>query len=324
MSAAEAWDAELARLTPVPPLLQSWAWGEVQAHAGWDVERVRLGAGLATVLTGGGRLRHAYVPRGPVPASPEAVAELVQWARARGIVRLRVEPEAPPDLGEKLRALGLRASPDAKPQQPAHTSIVALGRPEADLLAEFKPKTRYNIRLAERRGVSVEVGADAAELERQSEATARRQGIRLPPRGYYERLLSELPWCRTYVARHEGDALAAILVARHGARAYYLYGGSSGHKRELMPMYAVQWAAMRDAAADGLADYDLWGVPPPDDPDHPWHGLEQFKAGFRGREVTYCGGWEAVLRPRAAAALGLREAARTFGGRVASRFLNRR
>lgn len=324
MTAEQGWDAELQRLAEVPPLLQSWAWGEVQAHAGWGVERVKLTSGLATVLSAGRRVRHAYVPRGPVPSTAAAAEELTAWARSGGFARLRVEPDAPPDLGDELRRLGFRPRPDASPQQPVHTSIVGLTPEEDRLLGGFKPKTRYNIRLAERRGVEVEVGADTEELGRQSEATARRQGIRLPPRSYYARLLSTLPWCHTYVARHEGDPLAAILVARHAGRAYYLYGGSNGMKRELMPMYAAQWAAIRDAAAAGLGEYDLWGVPPPGDPDHPWHGLEQFKAGFRGREVAYCGVWETVLRPREAAVLEAREQARASGKRLVSRFLNNR
>lgn len=314
---AAAWDEELARLEAIPPLLQTWAWGEVQARAGWDVERVRLpGGGRATVLLQRTLGRTwGYVPRGPVPAT--ATGELIAWARQRGLVRLRVEPDAPAELADELRGLGLRPRPDASPQQPLHTSIVALQPEEEDLLASFKPKTRYNVRLALKRGVVVDSDGGADELVRQTEATESRQRIRLPQRDYYQRLLDLLPWARVYVARHEAEALAAILVARHAGRAYYLFGGSSGRRRELMPMYAAQWAAMRDAAADGLREYDLWGVPPPDDPDHPWHGLMQFKAGFNGTPVEYCGPWDVDLR-MAAAWIDLAGAAR----RVARRFLN--
>lgn len=315
MTPAE-WDARLAELTEEPPLLQSWAWGEVQRHAGWDVQRVALPSGLALVLLGGRLVRQGYVPRGPSPPSAAVLRELLAWARGAGLARLRVEPEAPTELAEELRALGLRPRPDARPQQPERTAIVQLRASEAELLGTFKSKTRYNIRLAERRGVAVTCGAEPEELERQAAATAGRQGIRLPGAAYYRRLLEALPWCRTYVARHEGDPLAAILVARHAGRAYYLYGGSSGHKRELMPMYAAQWEAMRGAAADGLREYDLWGVPPADEPDHPWHGLLQFKAGFNGRAVEYCGAWEIALRPLPARLLDLTGSARALRGRL--------
>ena len=310
MTVATEWDGRLADLVAHPPLLQSWAWGEVQLRAGWHVERLQLETGLATVLIGGRVLRHAYVPRGPVPPEPRAVEELIAWARRNRIARLRVEPEAGPDLADSLTALALHAEPDARLQQPAHTAVVRLAASPDQVLGGFKPKTRYNIRLAERRGVEVTTGADAEELERQAAATAGRQGIRLPGAGYYRVLLEQLPWCRTYVARHEGEPLAAILVARHAGRAYYLYGGSNGRKRELMPMYAAQWEAMRSAAEDGLADYDLWGIPPPDQPDHPWQGLLQFKAGFNGRQVEYCGVWEADLSPGRAALLRFGESIR--------------
>ena len=302
-------------MAAVPPLLQTTAWGEVQATTGWQPEPVRLpGGGRALVLTGGGRLRHGYVPRGPLPPTAGTLEELVAWARDAGLVRLRVEPEAGPELRPDLERLGFRPRPDASPQQPAHTRILELGDPEA-LLGTFKPKTRYNIRLAERRGVKVDADGGADDLAALANATAARQGIRLPPAAYYRALLERLPWCRVYVARHEGDDLAAVLVARHAGRAYYLFGGSSGRKRELMPMYAGQWEAIRAAAADGLREYDLWGVPPEGAEDHPWRGLWQFKAGFGGRLVEYAGPWEIALSPRAALLERL-EAARAAAGRL--------
>jgi|SRR5579872_38801 len=318
-SPPEDWDEELQGLVRVPSLLQTSAWGQVQGYAGWTPEQVRLpGGGRALVLVRNvPRFTFGYVPRGPVPADRAAIIELIEWAHGQKLARLRLEPDADVGFGEVLRSLGFRPRPGASPQQPRHTSIVRLGADEEWLLASFKPKTRYNIRLALKRGVTVDADGDAAELVRQSAATEARQGIRLPGRDYYSRLLELLPWARVYVARHEGEPLAAILVARHSARAYYLFGGSSGRRRELMPMYAVQWEAMRRAAADGLAEYDLWGVPPPDEPDHPWQGLMQFKAGFNGELVEYCGPWELDLGA-GARLLDLQEAAR----RTARRFLN--
>jgi lipid II:glycine glycyltransferase (peptidoglycan interpeptide bridge formation enzyme) len=185
------------------------------------------------------------------------------------------------------------------------------------MLAAFKPKHRYNIRLAARRGVTVDEGLDAAEMRRQSLGTATRQGIALLGEVQFRRRLELLEWCRVYVARHEGEALAAIMVARFGGRAYYLYGGAGGHKMQLMPTYALQWAAMREAARSGCRDYDLWGVPPgPDDPDHPWHGLWQVKSGFNGDPVEYCGAWDLVLSPWASRVDGLAAQARRVARRL--------
>ena len=184
------------------------------------------------------------------------------------------------------------------------------------MLASFKSKTRYNIRLASKRGVTTAETRDVSGLARLVQATEARQEIRLPGREYYERLVELLPWCRVYVAAHEGEALAAILVARWAGRAYYLFGGSSGRHRELMPMYGAQWEAIQAAATAGCREYDLWGVPPPDEPEHAWHGLWQFKAGFQGRLVQYCGPWEVDIDPAAAAWLDREQGLRKTAGKL--------
>ena len=294
LTAAE-WDERLAaRSRPEPsPLLQSWAWGEVQSRSGWSLERLQLPSGaLASVqLRGKPPFERAYVPRGPVPASREALAELAGWARERGLARLRVEPQAGTELAGALRELGFRPSPQVQPQ---YTMIVKLAG-EEETLASFNRGTRYNIRLAAKRGVSVEAGRDGAEMARQAAASASRQGIRLPPASYYQLLLDHLPWCRTYVARVEGRAVAAMVVIHFDGRGYYMFSGASGEHRELKPVYGAQWEAIRGAIAGGCRDYDLWGVPPGPDRTHPWYGLWEFKSGFNGELVEYVGCWDLVL-----------------------------
>jgi lipid II:glycine glycyltransferase (peptidoglycan interpeptide bridge formation enzyme) len=231
------------------------------------------------------------------------VDQLAGWAKDRGLARLRVEPEAGPELAEALTGRGFRPAPAMHPPE---TIVVPLASDD-EMLASFKPKHRYNIRLGLKRGVSVEVGSDPEELSRQSDATARRHGISLPQVAIYRRRLELLEWCRTYVARYQGRPIAAIMVARFDGRAYYLFGGSNGEAREVMPAYVLQWTAMRAAAEAGCRDYDLWGVPPRPDPSHPWHGLWQFKTGFGGELVEFSGAWDLPLSPLPAglaAALG--------------------
>jgi lipid II:glycine glycyltransferase (peptidoglycan interpeptide bridge formation enzyme) len=310
-SNAEAWDAGLEELASPAPLLQTWGWGEVQAKAGWSVERVRLDGALASVqLRSVGPLREAYVPRGPVPATEEAVQALLQWARQRKIAKLRIEPDAPPELGERLKAHGFKST---SPTQPAHSRIVKL-LPRDALLASFKHGRRYNIRAGLRRGVVVEEGKDAVELERQSAAVERRESINLPDRRYYEHLLNLLPWCRTYIARHPEtrEALAAVLVACHSGRAYSLFAGRTGEHPELMGNDLAWWTAMTSSAEAGCKDFDLWGVPPPGaGRDHPWYGLGFFKAEFGGEEVAYAGAWEVAISDAGSKLLGLEKSARS-------------
>lgn len=310
---AEAWDralGELASPGSPAPLLQSWAWGHVQSGAGWTVERVRLEGAMASVQVRGlGPVREAYVPRGPVPATRDAIVRLVDWARERKLSRLRLEPEAPPAFGDELQELGFA---QVAPVQPQHTSILAL-RPPEELLRTFRHGRRYNIRAGLRRGVVVEEGKDAAELARQSAAVERRESISLPDRAYYQLLLERLPWCRTYVARHPeaAEPLAAVLVARHAGRGYSLFAGRSGAHPELMGNDAAWWAAISACADAGCRDFDLWGTPPPAaGRDHPWSGLGFFKAEFNGEEVAYAGAWEIELSRSGARLLGLERSAR--------------
>lgn len=308
---AVAWDEALEKHGSPSPLLQTWGWGEVQSRAGWSVERVRLEDAMASVqLRSVGPAREAYVPRGPVPATAASIDALVAWARAAKVAKLRLEPEAPPAFAQVLTERGFMK---VDPTQPEHTRIVTL-RPPDELLATFKHGRRYNIRAGLRRGVKVDEGKDAAELGRQSAAVERRESINLPPSRYYQLLLDLLPWCRTYVGRHPetGEALSAVLVARHAGRAYHLFAGRSGEHPELMANDLAWWAAMKAAAEGGCRDYDLWGVPPPGaGPDHPWHGLGFFKAEFGGEEVAYAGAWEIVLSAAGSRLIALEKKART-------------
>jgi lipid II:glycine glycyltransferase (peptidoglycan interpeptide bridge formation enzyme) len=277
------------------PLLQSWAWGEVQARSGWRVERLHLRSGQASVqVRGHGGLAWAYVPRGPVPPAGKLLDELAEWARDRRLARLRLDPETGRELAAALEHRGFRRVAQV---QPPHTQIVTLADDDS-LLASFKPKWRYNVRLADRRGVEVSAGDEVEELARQAGATAAREGISLPSAAYYRLLQQTLDWCRIYVAKVAGEPVAAILVAAYDGRAYYLFGGSNGRHRDAMPNHALHWRAMRDARDSGCTDYDLWGVPAPDAAaGDAWAGIGRFKEGFGGRRVEYVGTWELVLRP---------------------------
>ena len=143
-----------------------------------------------------------------------------------------------------------------------------------------------------------------AEWYRLYEETARRDRITLHERSYYQNLFdlagsygSGAPELYLLSARHEGELLAGIIVAVMGEGAWYLYGASSDRKRNLMPSYGLQWRAIRLARERGCRFYDLFGIPPSEDPGHPMHGLVRFKTGFGGRMVNRPGCYDVVLRP---------------------------
>jgi lipid II:glycine glycyltransferase (peptidoglycan interpeptide bridge formation enzyme) len=153
--------------------------------------------------------------------------------------------------------------------------------------------------------------------------TAARDGIAIHSRSYYADLIREAdnrvrtPYdgevsVRVYLAEFEGSPLAAIITLFAGREAVYLYGASSNEHRNLMPAYALQWRAIRDAREAGCERYDFYGIPPTDDPHHPMHGLYRFKTGFGGTIAHRVGSYDIPLKPLAYALFTLAERARAF------------
>ena len=209
--------------------------------------------------------------------------------------------------------------------QPPDTAIVDLTKSENELLGAMRSKWRYNIRLAEKKGVVVRAyRTDRSEKNRAVDVfyelyktTAMRDGIAIHAKKYYEDLfaLSALykgsPLVTVYVASHEGENLASIITLFSKSEAVYLYGASSNAKRNLMPAYLLQWTAICDAKSYGSAVYDFYGMPPSDDKNHPMYGLYLFKTGFGGRIVHRPGSLDFPLSPLYAL-YALAESARAF------------
>jgi lipid II:glycine glycyltransferase (peptidoglycan interpeptide bridge formation enzyme) len=195
--------------------------------------------------------------------------------------------------------------------QPADTVLVDLTGAEEGILKNMKSKWRYNIQLAHKKGVLVRQAGEE-ELNRFYELlkeTAKRDSIALHSREYYTSLFihhreyaqegqdREAMDLRLYLAEHEGELIAALVALFRGNAGVYLYGASSDHKRNLMAPYALQWKAMRDARSQGCRVYDLFGIPPQEDPNHPMAGLYRFKTGFGGRIIHRPGSWDYTYRP---------------------------
>jgi lipid II:glycine glycyltransferase (peptidoglycan interpeptide bridge formation enzyme) len=213
--------------------------------------------------------------------------------------------------------------------QPPDTVIVDLRPEENGILAAMKPKWRYNVKLAEKKGVAIGYIASRGSSATQIDAgidlfyeiyreTAARDKIALHGRDYYRALFDAASKdtasheVRLYCATHSGKTLAAIIVLIGKKQAVYLYGASSNESRNLMPAYALQWRAMRDAKASGCESYDLFGIPPNDDPAHPMHGLYRFKTGFGGKIIHRLGCWDYPLKPFPYALFRCAEGLRAF------------
>ncbi|MDR2134231.1 MAG: peptidoglycan bridge formation glycyltransferase FemA/FemB family protein [Treponema sp.] len=345
--------ADLAVCGEARSFLQSDLWGLFKARFGWKAGAFLVdweGGGRTPLLVLGRSLlpglSFAYVPWGPeLPAGFDAapggaLAELAAALKPllpRNTAFIRFDPPwyagedeavagainaadpvnaAGPETGGAAASLCEIGSPFVRAPadvQPPDTVLVDLGPSESAILAAMKPKWRYNIGLAGKRGVTVSrrdgEGLDAfyALLAE----TALRDGIAVHSPEYYRTLFEVMNGAagggkpgdglRLYLAKHEGDTLAAIVTLFRGTGATYLYGASSNTKRNLMAPYALQWQAMRDAKAAGCGFYDLFGIPPSDDPSHPMRGLYRFKTGFGGRIVHRPGSWDYPCKPLACA-----------------------
>ncbi len=329
---ADARPIGLDELQPGDELLQSSLWGRFKASFGWRAEALYwkaagLGGTLLTLTRSTPCGPLVYVPGGPVAAPATACArsrmlsDLALGVTFQGrvavdrpplprptVVRYDLPWPVPEGAPAPLTATGRlhRAPVDV---QPANTVLVPLLGDEQRLLARMKSKTRYNIRLAQRRGVQVAVtsavaalGSSLADWYRLYRATADRHRITAHSPRYFDTLFelaaaATAPELLLLSARYRGELVGGIIVSVCGRMARYLYGASALRHRAAMANYALQWAALQAARERGCRSYDLYGIPPTADPQHPWAGLYRFKTGFGGSIVHRCGCWDYAMRP---------------------------
>ncbi|MFZ6027184.1 MAG: lipid II:glycine glycyltransferase FemX [Chloroflexota bacterium] len=296
---------------PDAHILQTPAWAELKRDFGWQAEQVIAGQAGAQILfrqlpLG---LCFAYIPRGPVGEGWEELWPAVDAVcRKHRAVFLKVEPDVweTPDRLLSLPA-GFLATPHTV--QPPRTLVVDLRGDEKAVLGRMKQKTRYNIGLAQKKGVDVRPSRDLAAFQRLMELTGQRDAFGVHSLAYYQRayqLFQPRCACELLLAEYDGEPLGAVLVFCRGVRAWYFYGGSSNVHRERMPNYLLQWEAMRWARSQGCTEYDLWGVPDADEEtleaqfsgrsDGLW-GVYRFKRGFGGELRRVVGPWERIYNP---------------------------
>jgi lipid II:glycine glycyltransferase (peptidoglycan interpeptide bridge formation enzyme) len=280
---------------PDAHLLQTAEWGELKSAFGWrPVCLVREEAGVQILfrkLPLG--LTVGYIPK--ANPDPSLWSDIDAAARKNRAIFLKLEP----DLWEDETRYPITGYSPLTPSphniQPPRTIIVDIQDSEEGILARMKQKTRYNIRLAEKKDVTVRPSDDIDSFHRMLLQTGARDGFGVHSLAYYQRayeLLQPKGMGELLVAEYQGRFLAALFVARNGKRAYYLYGASTEEERNRMPTYLLQWSAMKWAKARGCEEYDLWGVPDEDEAaleanfekrsDGLW-GVYRFKRGFGGR-----------------------------------------
>jgi len=299
---AHQWTHALASI-PYAHVLQSWAWGEIKARHGWTPTRVLF-------LENGVTVAAAQILRRPLPRTPFGVLYVpkgpaLNFDDAELFGRVLGELE---DIARRQRAIFIKIDPDIRIRQPAaqilpqrawrvsdeqiqfHNTVTLGLRSEAEILAAMKPKWRYNIRLAEKKGVRVESleTGDWRLFYALYAETGARDGFLIRSFEYYRDVWTSMgaaEQAKLFLARVGAETIAGIILFRFGARAWYFYGASRNTHREWMPNHLLQWEAMRWAKAQGCAEYDFWGAPAVLEDSAPMYGVYKFKMGFGGEFV---------------------------------------
>jgi lipid II:glycine glycyltransferase (peptidoglycan interpeptide bridge formation enzyme) len=286
------------------------------------------------------RLSILYAPKGPLLDWADEVlrnrvlTDLRRLAKGEGAIFIKADPDVvlgtgvpgseedvPDQEGQAaqvaLSSAGWRYAADQI--QFRNTVLIDLARSEAELLARMKQKTRYNVRLAEKKGVSLRIGTqdDFEMLYRMYAETSVRDGFAIRDQEYYrtvwqtfirnsQSLVSslqspitnnQLPLAEPLIAQVNHEPIAAIFVFYFAGRAYYVYGMSRDVHRDKMPSYLLQWEAMKRARQRGASVYDLWGAPEVfDETDSMW-GVYRFKEGLGGKVVRTLGAWDFAPNP---------------------------
>ncbi|PIV00986.1 peptidoglycan bridge formation protein FemAB [Candidatus Shapirobacteria bacterium CG03_land_8_20_14_0_80_39_12] len=290
--------------------LQSWQWGEFRKDQGVAV--VRLGifqkAKLMQVFQiTFHQIPHlpfsiGYLPKSSLP-SKEVINKLKEIGQEKKAIFIKIEPntEKSEIRNSKSETLGLIKG---KPLFTKYTSVIDLTKIEEELLKSFKPKTRYNIHLAEKHGVSVrEDNSEKAFVEylKLLFETTKRQGFYAHNEKYHQKqweILKDAGISHLLTAAHEGKTLSAFLLFVFNKTLYYPYGASTRENRELMAPTLLMWEAIRFGKKMGCTSFDLWGdIGPNPSPDNPYFGFHKFKEGFSPKLTEFLGTYDLVINP---------------------------
>jgi lipid II:glycine glycyltransferase (peptidoglycan interpeptide bridge formation enzyme) len=243
-----------------------------------------------------------YVPKGPALDYTDerlferVFSDLERYARRQWGIFVKIDPDVDgPDIVAALIDRGWRYSTEQI--QFRNTALLDLVSSEKDLLAAMKSKTRYNVRLAGRKGVVVRVGTveDIPRFYEMYAETGERDGFLIRPFGYYDdawRLFLEADLAHMLLAQVGDAVVAGLVLFRFGDKAWYMYGASTGKHRSRMPNYALQWEAIRWAKSEGCTVYDLWGAPDTlEERDRLW-GVWRFKEGLGARFTPHIGAYD--------------------------------
>jgi len=314
-------DSALNRTDQGGDFLQSDQWRKFQESVGRKTYNITQEDFHANILEHSLPIvgKYFYIPRGPVIKEQgtmikEQFEELIGLAKKNDIGWIRIEPGSS-EILEAIRSnTGSKLAKAPHDMQPKALFVIDITKPEEQLLSEMKPKARYNIKVAQKHGVTVTSGQgtinnkNIEEFLRLTEIMAKRQGIQAHPDSYYRKMLEIIPEniLKLYVAQYEGKIIAANLVVFYGKTATYLHGASDDAYKNVMAPYLLQWRQILDAASSGCEQYDFGGVKTEISDQGTviskkgsWEGITKFKFGFSPdtKPIVYPGSYDIIINP---------------------------
>ncbi len=280
--------------------LQTPAWGEFRASMGIDVARTN-GWQLTFHKIPFTPWTVGYFPKGPKPTK-EMIEKLLVLGKQKNAIFIQLEPNVLSHSSFIIHHSSF--IPSHHPLFTQYTFVLDLTKSEDDLLAAMHPKTRYNIKVAQKHGVVVAQNNDAFEtyLTLTKETTSR-QGFYAHNETYHRTMwdiMRKAGIAHLFTASYKGEILSAWIVFIWGDTIYYPYGSSSRNRREVMAPTLLLWEIAKWAKHRGLKKFDLWGAMGPNpDTNDPWYGFHRFKQGFNPRLVKFAGSFDLVIKPLA-------------------------
>ena len=285
--------------------LQSWEWGEFRKSMGIDVVRVNNWQ-LTFHKIPYSPWTIGYFPKGPAPTK-QMIDSLADLGKQKKAIFIQLEPNVH-TLSTVHFPLSTSFRPSHHPLFAKYTFVLDLTKSEEELLAAMHPKTRYNIRVAQKHGVVIkEDNSDHAfkEYLRLSEETTVRQGFFAHNRTYHEHMwqsLHKAGIATLWTATLKGKTLAAWIIFAFGDTIYYPYGASIRYQSNVMAPNLLLWEIARWGKQQGYKKFDLWGAmgpPPAGGPDEhdPWYGFHRFKAGYNPALIEFAGSYDLIISP---------------------------
>ncbi|HLN18598.1 MAG TPA: peptidoglycan bridge formation glycyltransferase FemA/FemB family protein [Patescibacteria group bacterium] len=248
--------------------------------------------------------KYFYIPRGPIVSDQGAVyreqlVELINLAKKNNAGWIRIEPATDEILEAIKRNTSSKIVKAPHDMQPKELFIIDITKAEEQLLVEMKPKTRYNIKIAKKRGVKVQVRENIDEFIRLTDIMSKRQGIATHPKEYYQKMCENCSSMKMYLAEYEGKIIAANLMVFFGHTCTYLHGASDDQYRNVMAPYLLQWQQILDARIAGCEKYDFGGVKINSTSGKSWAGVTRFKTGFSPNTCPtgFPGSYDIIISP---------------------------